>query len=97
MKNHPYRRPSLRGLKLGPSEHKAGLQCPAASRLHDQVRVGLRGKPAGQVPGALKYHGINRKYVEMLNTCLKTVGLKGRQIISLPGAPTYLGPVLIRV
>jgi hypothetical protein len=32
----------------------------------------------------------------MLNVCLKIVGLKGHQIISLPGAPTCLVPVVIR-
>jgi hypothetical protein len=30
----------------------------------------------------------------MLNKYLKNVGLKGRQIISLPGVPTCLGLVL---
>jgi hypothetical protein len=30
----------------------------------------------------------------MLNRYLKNIGLKGREIISLPGAPTCLGPAL---
>jgi hypothetical protein len=33
--------------------------------------------------------------VEMLNISLKNIGLKGRQIISLLGAPTSLGSALV--
>jgi hypothetical protein len=31
----------------------------------------------------------------MLNKYLKNIGLKGRRLISLPTAPTYLGPGLV--
>jgi hypothetical protein len=33
----------------------------------------------------------------MLNKYLKNIGFKGRQIISLPGVPTYLSPTMIRI
>jgi hypothetical protein len=64
-----------------------------------KIQAVLRGEPAGQLPGALKHHWNKSEIyctVEMSNKYLKNIGLKGRQIVSLPGAPTYrdmFGPV----
>jgi hypothetical protein len=71
--------------------------------LYTRFEGQIKGRASWAAARSANWKGVLKQYwnqleicwtFEILNTYSKNIGLKGRQIISLPGAPICLGPVL---